>query len=167
MPLAGYRTYPRPRTYPLAYFERSTTFLPPRAFFGFFHDPKRESNTLRGETRGASMKKRARVPAIALWRQPPFFLFSFSLSPSPSSSLFSPFFNSPAASGESMTWLEIYEKDRKIIPRSIGDSTWGQSMGSALMFAILMGSGLLGGISRVVNCRVAHRVSSRRTWNTT
>ena len=34
----------------------------------FFHDPKRESNTLRGETRLASMGVTARVSPIALWR---------------------------------------------------------------------------------------------------
>lgn len=88
MPLAGYR--PAPSDLP----SRTLRNLPPRVplaapllrshpLFGF-HDPKRESNTLRGETRGASYGKRARVPTIALWRQAPFFLLSFSVFFSPS-----------------------------------------------------------------------------------
>lgn len=80
--------------------------------FGFSHDSKRESNTLRDETRGALWKKGEgpsdRFMETAAFLSSLCFFF------------FSPFLNS-SGGRRTNDWLEIYEKDRKIIPLA-GDS---------------------------------------------
>lgn len=93
----------------------------------------RNANLIHLEARRAARYgKRARVPAIALWRQPPFFLLYVS-------SFFSPFFLNSLDGRRTNDWLEIYEKDRKIIPLA-GDSERQELGGGAfIMFGILMG----------------------------
>lgn len=86
--------------------------LSPPVVFGFFHDSKRESNTLRGETRGALWKK-GEGPSDRFMETARLSFFSMFL-------LFLLFLNS-LAGRRTNDWLEIYEKDRKIIPFA-GDS---------------------------------------------
>jgi len=63
---------------------------PPRAFFGFFHEAKRESNTLRGETRGGKSTGKGRGSQRSLYgdRRLSFSPLSLSLSLSFTLSIF-------------------------------------------------------------------------------
>lgn len=116
----------------------------------------RNANLIHLEARRAARYgKRARVPAIALWRQPPFFLLYVS-------SFFLLFFLNSLDGRRTNDWLEIYEKDRKIIPLA-GDSER-QELGGWRLYNVWDINGDATRILRVVNCRVTKRAFTLR-WN--
>lgn len=93
----------------LAHFEIHPPLLPHSPQSSSASSMTRNANLIHLEARRAARYgKRARVLEIALWRHPLFFLLYVS-------SFFSPFLNSPSGR-RTNDWLEIYEKDRKIIP---------------------------------------------------